>query len=243
MSKQIMLLRSGVMLTMLVVFGLYAAGHAQTPAEKTGVISQEPSSDAKTSIAQNTEHPASQDAEKKTETKKDEAEEESAIPRRSKTHFHLGTVTVGASYTNFGHAFIGPFYPFYGYQYPYYPYYPYGAFSVGAFYTTYFSDPFYGPYSYYAPYAPGFGYAAGKGEVKLASLGRNKDASVYIDNGYAGPADKLKQMWLDPGAYDLSLQAADGSTFRQRIYVLSGKTLKIAPEFKVEKTPQREEKK
>jgi len=240
MSKGIMLLRSGATLILLAVLGLYTAGHAQTPAEKTKAIAQEPASDTKTPIAQNTEQQASQDSGKKTDVKRDEAEDESARRPRSKTHFHLGTITVGASYTNFGHAFVSPFYPFYGYPYPYYPY---GAFSAGAFYTTYFSDPFYGPYSYYAPYAPGFGYAVGKGEVKLASLGRNKNASVYIDNGYVGPADKLKKMWLDPGAYDLSLQAADGSTFRQRIYVLSGKTLKVAPEFKVEKTPQREEKK
>jgi len=237
MSKATMLLRLGAILILLVVFGLYAAGHAQTAVEKTGVVSQEPTSDTKTSPVQPAGNLQSQDSDKK----KDEAEDESAKPPKSKTHFHLGAITVGASYTNFGHAFVGPFYPYYAY--PFYPYYPYGAFSVSAFYTPYFSDAFYGPYSYYAPYAPGFGYATGKGEVKLASLGRNKGASVYIDNAYAGPADKLKQMWLDPGAYDLSLQAADGSTFRQRIYVLSGKTLKIEPEFKVAKDLQREEKK
>ena len=39
-------------------------------------------------------------------------------------------------------------------------------------------------------------------------------------------------MWLDPGAYDLSIESADGSRFQQRIYVLSGKTLKIKPELK-----------
>lgn len=235
MSKRMMLLR--VCAILLIVFGLSGASHAQTGAEKTGVVAQEPASDTKASPAQPAENLQSQDSEKK----KDEAEDESAKPPKRKTHFYLGAITVGASYTNFGHAFVGPVYPYYAY--PLYPYYPYGAFSVGAFYTSYFSDPFYGPYSYYAPYAPGFGYAAGKGEVKLESLGRNKGASVYIDNGYAGPADKLKQMWLDPGAYDLALQSADGSAFRQRIYVLSGKTLKISPEFKVAKTLQREEKK
>lgn len=241
MSRGKMLLRSGVILILLVTFGLYAAVDGQTADEKA-VVMQESAPDTKPSKAQPAEQLQSQDTEKKTEKKEAEGDEESAQSPKSKTHFHLGTITVGASYTNFGHAFVGPFYPFYAYPYPYYPY-PYGAFSVGAFYTGYFSDPFYGPYSYYTPYTPGFGYAAGKGEVRLASLGKRKGALVYIDNAFAGPADKLKQMWLDPGAYDLSLQAADGSTFRQRIYVLSGKSLKIAPEFRVANTPQREEKK
>lgn len=237
MSKGSMLLRLSAILILLGMFVFYTAAHAQTAAEKAAIAVQEPGSGSKTSTAPSAETPKSENTEKK----KDEADDEGAKPTKRKTHFHLGTITVGASYTNFGHAFTGPFYPYYAY--PFYPYYPYGAFSVGAFYTTYFSDPFYGPYSYYAPYAPGLGYAAGKGEVRLASLGRNKGASVYIDNAYAGPADKLKQMWLDPGAYDLSLQAADGSTFQRRIYVLTGKTLKIEPDFKVGRSSHNEEKK
>ena len=51
---------------------------------------------------------------------------------------------------------------------------------------------------------------------------------MYVNGGYAGTADKLKTIWLDPGAYDLSLSAAGREPYRERIYVLSGKTLKIA---------------
>jgi len=237
MGKGSMLLRLSPILTLLGVFVFYTAVRAQTAVEKTAVAVQEPGSDSRISTLQSAENPQSENTEKK----RNEADDEGAKPAKRKTHFHLGAITVGASYTNFGHAFVGPFHPYYAY--PFYPYYPYGAFSVGAFYTTYFSDPFYGPYAYYTPYAPGFGFAPEKGEVRLASLGRNKGASVYIDNAYAGSADKLKQMWLEPGAYDLSLQAADGSTFQRRIYVLSGKTLKIEPDFSVAKSSHNEEKK
>src|SRR4029077_1247944 len=44
---------------------------------------------------------------------------------------------------------------------------------------------------------------------------------------YAGTADRLKSMWLDPGAYDLTVSAKDRESFHQRVYVLSGKSLKI----------------
>jgi hypothetical protein len=35
-------------------------------------------------------------------------------------------------------------------------------------------------------------------------------------------------MWLEPGAYDLSVFSKDGAAYRRRIYVLSGRSLKIA---------------
>jgi hypothetical protein len=54
-----------------------------------------------------------------------------------------------------------------------------------------------------------------------------KDASVYLNGGYAGTADHLKTVWLEPGAYDLSVSASNYTTYEQRIYVLSGKSLKI----------------
>jgi hypothetical protein len=48
-------------------------------------------------------------------------------------------------------------------------------------------------------------YAEDKGEVKLSA--DPKTAEVYIDGAYAGKADQLRTMWLDSGAYDLSLSA------------------------------------
>jgi hypothetical protein len=137
-------------------------------------------------------------------------EKDSQDPKERKTHVRLGTIIVGASYTHFSGSRN------YGYPYDGFPYwdglYPYYAWSPwwGA------SAPFYGP-GY-------FSRGDGRGEVRLSA--DSKKASVYLDGGYAGTADQLKSMWLDPGAYDLSL-TADGKSFKQRIYVLSGKTVKI----------------
>jgi hypothetical protein len=122
-------------------------------------------------------------------------------------HVRLGTIGVGAGYTRFS----GPFFynPFL------FGYYPYGFGYSPFFYDPFFYSPFFAP-GYYG----GFSYSNGKGEVKLS--GAAKTAEVYLNGGYAGVAGKLKSMWLEPGAYDLSV-----GTFRQRIYVLSGKSLKI----------------
>ncbi len=133
-----------------------------------------------------------------------------------RSHIHLGTITIGASYVHFP----AGFFPYYGYGL-----YPFGGF--GPFYSPFaygFYDPFYGPY-YPGIYGGSLGYGADKGEVKLSTSG--KGAQVYLDGAYAGPADKLKNMWLDPGAYNLSVSAPGQQKFEQRIYVISGKTLKI----------------
>jgi hypothetical protein len=235
MGKGMMLLRLGAILMLLVVLGFWVTSHAQTPAlqnesSSAGQQQQSNLAERQNQQAQTSQKQKDQSAE---ETKNEE--EDGAGATKAHTHVHLGTVTFGASYTNFGHAFLGPFYP--------YPYYPYGAFSVGAFYMPFSGYPFYGPF-YYPAYGPVWKYGPGKGEVKLSSLGRNKNAEVYIDNAYAGIAGKLKEMWLDPGVYDLSLKAADGSSFTKRIYVLSGKSLKITPDFQMSaKTPAAEDKK
>jgi hypothetical protein len=128
-----------------------------------------------------------------------------------KLHVRLGTISVGAGYTHIS----GPAY------YPYSPYY----YPYDWAYGPMFWGPFWGPYAPW--YGPGyFSYGDGKGEVRLNA--DPKTAQVYIDNAYAGTADHLKSMWLEPGAYDLSVSAKDHETFQQRIYVLSGKSLKIA---------------
>ena len=132
-------------------------------------------------------------------------------PDKGKTHVHLGAVTVGASYTRFSNGFLVPFW-----GYGFYPYY-FG-------YEPFFYDPFYSSY-FYEPYTSGFAYGPDKGEVRLEA--KPSSASVYLNDAYAGAAGKLKHMWLAPGAYDLTVAAPDGSAFHQRIYVLSGKSLKI----------------
>jgi hypothetical protein len=61
--------------------------------------------------------------------------------------------------------------------------------------------------------------------VKLVHA--NKEAAVYIDNAYAGKVSQLKSINIEPGAYDLELQPPGGEPIQKRIYVLSGKTLKL----------------
>ena len=133
---------------------------------------------------------------------------------KRKWHLRLGGVAVGAGYSHFS----GPIYP-YSYPFPYYaPYgfYP-GDWVTASLWYPLWSPPFYGP-GYFA-------YNNGRGEVRLTA--DPKDARVYIDGGYAGTADKLKNLWLDPGAYDLTVSAPGREDFRERVYLLSGKSLKI----------------
>lgn len=132
-----------------------------------------------------------------------------------KWHVRLGTVSVGAGYTYVANPFFfDPFFPYAGFFAP-------GFFYPGYFYGSY--APFYGPYAY--GYPPSIAYAEDKGKVELAVL--PKTADVYLDGAYAGAAGDLKKIWLSPGAYDLDVSLPGGTPFHQRIYVLSGKSLKI----------------
>lgn len=125
-----------------------------------------------------------------------------------KWHVRLGTVSAGAGYTYVSNPFFGPFWP-------------YGFYGPGWFYPAY-----YGPYDpFYGGYLPALSYADDKGKVELAVL--PKTADVYVNGAYAGPAGNLKKFWLDPGAYDLTVSTPGGTTFHERIYVLSGKSVKI----------------
>jgi len=145
--------------------------------------------------------------------------EKDAAPEKSKFRFRLGGISVGAGYTHFS----GPYY--YPYAYPYAPF-GYPGDWVAASYWYPIS-------SLYPPYGPGaFGYGDGRGEVRL--MADPNAAEVYIDGGYAGTADKLKSMWLDPGAYDLTVSAGGREPFHQRLYVLSGKSLKISAKLNPE---------
>ena len=127
-------------------------------------------------------------------------------PSEHHTRVRLGGVAVSAGYSNFFPGF-----------YPYDPfYYPLSA--------TWW-NPFWG---FYPPFPPDyFSSGNGKGELKLSGLPKN--ASVYVNGGYAGTADHLKSFWLDPGVYDLEVSVPDGQRYKQRLYVLTGKTLHIDP--------------
>lgn len=126
-----------------------------------------------------------------------------------KLHVRLGGVSVGAGY------FSNPF--FFG------PFGPYGFYPYGLAYSPFFYDPWYSPF--YAPYTGGFAYGPDKGKVKLVA--EPKNAQVFLDGAYAGTAGHLKDIWLTSGAYNLSISAPGREDFQKRIYVLSGKSLKI----------------
>ncbi len=83
----------------------------------------------------------------------------------------------------------------------------------------------YSPLYYYPPWYMGFSYGDRRGEIRLQS--DVPEADVYLNDGFAGKAKDLKTIWLDPGAYNLRLEAGKLEPFTQRIYVLSGKTLRI----------------
>lgn len=137
-----------------------------------------------------------------------------------KLHVRLGGVAVAGGYVS-GPFFYGPFWP---------GFYPYNA----GWYSPFFYNPFYSPfYGFYGPYAGNFTYAPDKGEVKLNA--NPKDAQVFLDGAYAGTAQHLKDMWLDSGAYDLSVSSPGKETFHQRIYVISGKKLKIDAKLMAQK--------
>ena len=94
---------------------------------------------------------------------------------------------------------------------------------------------YYGP-GWYGPgwYGPGWGapywYDRGPvtGGVRFDT--KMKDASVYLDGGYAGTVGQLKTFQLRPGSYNVELRDHNGRSFYQeRIEVVAGKTLKLVP--------------
>jgi hypothetical protein len=96
----------------------------------------------------------------------------------------------------------------------------------------YYGGPFYGP-AYYGWYGPGYyaPYAVEPapyaGKVKFET--KLKDASVYVDGGYAGTIRQLGTFPLRPGTHNLELRDPSGQTiFQERVDVLAGKTIKLA---------------
>jgi hypothetical protein len=122
----------------------------------------------------------------------------------------LGGVSAGFGYWS-GPAF-GP------YAYGPYPYL-YGYRPWWGLYDPFWSNPW-----LHSGLYRGFAQGPGMGQIKLDA---NKDASVYVDGAFAGPAGKLKSMWLEPGIYELQVVSTGGEEYRRKVYVLSGKTLNI----------------
>jgi hypothetical protein len=64
------------------------------------------------------------------------------------------------------------------------------------------------------------------GYVKIKT--HRKDASVYVDGGFADRIEKAKKFALRPGTHDIELRDSDGRTlYRERIAVLVGKTTEL----------------
>src|ERR1044071_1359626 len=86
-------------------------------------------------------------------------------------------------------------------------------------FDPYFDYPY--PYAYAPDYmAENFGY------VKIKT--ESKDASVYVDGGFADKIEKAKKFALRPGNHDIELRDSDGRTlFKERVQVLVGKTTEL----------------
>jgi hypothetical protein len=85
-------------------------------------------------------------------------------------------------------------------------------------------DPFY-DYPYPYAYPPDY-MSANFGYVKIKT--DRKDASVYVDGGFADKVEKTKKFALRPGTHDIELRDSDGRTlFRERIAVIVDKTTEL----------------
>lgn len=140
----------------------------------------------------------------------------------------LGGVFVGAGATFGNGPYWGP--GRYGsgpYGFGWYGYFPW----MSPLWSPWFASPF-GPAfgwpaaSWIHPgYWGGFAQSPGAGEVLLRTP--HKDDTVMVDGAYAGLAKDLKGFWLEPGVYLIGVAAENGDSFEKKIYVLSGKTLRI----------------
>jgi hypothetical protein len=77
------------------------------------------------------------------------------------------------------------------------------------------------PYAYSPDYMQAnFGYVKIKTDLK--------DASVYVDGGFADKIAKVKKFALRPGNHDIEVRDTEGAAiFKQRIAVLVGKTTEL----------------
>jgi hypothetical protein len=86
-------------------------------------------------------------------------------------------------------------------------------------FDPYFAYPY--PYAYSPDYmSANFGY------VKIKT--DRKDASVFVDGGFADKIEKAKKFALRPGNHEIELRDSDGRTlYKQKVAVLVGKTTEL----------------
>jgi hypothetical protein len=145
---------------------------------------------------------------------KDSSIEENGPQLQAKTRVLVGGVSLGGFYQHYSGFDSFPYYypgspPFW--SGPPYLLWPYPDLS---------------PSWYYPGYSRSFSRSDGMGEVRLQTS--EKSAEVLLDGAYAGVAEDLKSIWLEPGAYTLEVRTLAGEQFKKRIYVLSGKTVKVS---------------
>lgn len=136
-----------------------------------------------------------------------------SVEASKQTRVYLGGVSLTGGYSRYsGPAHWGP--PYYGYyNSPFWSpfwqtYFPYGGVGFSSFYPAY-----------------NFQRGPSMGEIKLQA--EPVTASVFINDAYAGQVQDLRSMSLEPGVYNLRIEIEGRPAFSRRVYVLSGKTLKI----------------
>lgn len=93
---------------------------------------------------------------------------------------------------------------------------PYVAYGYG--------PAWYSPYYYPRPHV--YAVVPRTGEVKIET--HLKDASIYVDGGFAGMTGKLKKFDLQPGNHDVEVRDPAGRMlFHDRVHVLEGRTIEI----------------
>ena len=93
-------------------------------------------------------------------------------------------------------------------------FYPYWGFWPGAYY----GGPFYG-------YSGGYYAGTNMGKVKIEDA--DKMDRIYLEGAYAGVAGDLKTIHLRSGTYNLEVKRGGTNVLNQRVYVLSGKTVRV----------------
>jgi len=129
------------------------------------------------------------------------------------TRVYLGGVSLTTGYNRFsGPGYWGtPSYGYYGSQFwtPFWrSHSPYDGLALSGFYPDH-----------------NFQRGPNMGEIKLQA--EPMTASVFINDAYAGRVQDLRTMSLEPGVYNLRVEIEGRPGFSRRVYVLSGKTLKI----------------
>jgi hypothetical protein len=87
--------------------------------------------------------------------------------------------------------------------------------------------PYY-PYDYWYPYyGPSYGYRVDYGTVEFKV--KPEDTQIFVDNKYMGRVYDLDhhKLYLPEGYHDIRLAATNGTSSERKVYVATGKKLKI----------------